>query len=83
MIAMSSTPVLLSAAVRRLLGTLAVLACLACITWAALMATRYVAWNWATAPVAVGLAVAAIWLIGRALESLETWVEKGDASRKH
>lgn len=83
MTAMTSSTVPLSAAVRRVLATLAVLACLAFITAAALMATRYVAWNWASALLAAGAALAAVWVIGRALDSLETWVEQGHVNRKH
>lgn len=80
---MTSSTVPLSAAVRRALATLAVLACLACITGAALMATRYVAWNWASALLAAAMALAAVWAIGRALDSLENWVEHGHGNRKH
>lgn len=72
----------MSAVVRRLLATLAVLACLACVTGAALMATRYLAWNWVSLLLAATAALAAVWAIGRALDSLEAWVEQGDGNRQ-
>lgn len=74
----SLIPSPLPPAARRALATLAVVACLAATTGAALLATRYLSWNWLSLVLAAGAGIAAVLAIGRGLDRLEAWVERSE-----
>lgn len=64
-----------SAAARRTLATLAILGCLVTLTAVAMVAARYLHWNWAAWVLAAGTVVLAVVGLGLMLDALEQWVD--------
>ena len=65
--------------VRRSLATVAILACLAATTGAALVAARYILWHWRSGLLGAVVVVLAVVGIGLMLDALEKWIEGAEA----
>lgn len=72
-----------SAVARRTLATLVILGCLATLTVVAMVAARYLHWNWAAWILAAGTVVLSVVGLRLMLDALDQWVEgpENDGSR--